>query len=68
MTKRYKVELWCRIVSFHELTVEANSPEEATQRALEDAKQLSTHDWDLQDIEDIDLNTAPYEIEEASDE
>lgn len=68
--KRYKVELWCHITAFHDLEVEADSPEQARDQALEDAKQLTTHDWDLGEIEDIDLNTLglPVEIVEASNE
>ena len=64
--KRYKVELFCKIVAFHDLIVEADSVEEAAAQAVADAKQLSTHDWDLETVEDIEPNLPPYEVEEVS--
>lgn len=65
--KRYRVELVCRIIAFNTLTVEADTPEQARDIAIKDAKQLSTHDWDLEEVEDIELNTygLPIEIDET---
>lgn len=65
--KRYKAELWCRITAFHDLIVEASSPGEAKEIALRDAKQLTKHDWDLGEIEEIDLNTIGLPVEVAED-
>lgn len=66
MTKRYKAELYCNIVACLDLVVEAESPEEAKEKAIADAKQLGVHEWNLETVEDIDLNTLhlPLEIEE----
>lgn len=67
--KRYKAELVCRITAFTDLTVEADTPEQARDIAIKEAYQLSKHDWDLEEVEDIELNTysLPREIEEATE-
>lgn len=63
--KRYKAELMCRITAFTDLIVEADTPEQARDIAIAEAKQLSKHDWDLEEVEDIELNTygLPVEID-----
>lgn len=67
--KRYKAELVCRITAFATLTVEADTPEQARDIAIKEANQLSKHDWDLEEVEDIELNTydLPREIEEMTE-
>lgn len=66
--KRYKVELYCKILAFHDMIVEAETPEEAERIACGDAAQLSLHDWNLSEVDDIEPNTAAYEVEMTEDE
>lgn len=60
---RYKAELYCHIVAFTDLIVEAESPEQAKEIALADAKQLPPDYWTLETVEDIDLNTLGLPVE-----
>lgn len=66
---RYRAELVCRITAFNTLTVEAETPEQARDIAIKEARELSTHDWDLEEVEDIELNTygLPVEIEQVTE-
>lgn len=66
--KRYKAELYCRINATTVLEVEADTPEQAGEIAIAEAKQLSVHNWDLEEVEDIEHNCGlPVEIEEATE-
>lgn len=58
----YKVQVFARIVGFHEATIEAATEYDARRIALEEAKKLGPHGFDLEEIESTEIN----EIEEIS--
>lgn len=63
---RYKAEVICRILAFHDTVVEADSPEDALQVAIAECKKLPKYDWDLEEVEldTVELNTygPPQEV------
>lgn len=62
--KKFQVDLVAKLIGFIELTVEAESAEEAEKKAKKEAGKLPHYDWDVQYVEYTNLPYGTvYEIE-----